>query len=184
MDYFKEKADEAKQKEEVEFMPNWASKENASYAAYKATEQLKSEKLRFIREHSRPTQFRSKKTYQITGREAARAVDISPQTLTQSSTYSQAFNQYLERVNQDLLELKEARIKQSKQSRSRGPEAKNKNELVEENKRLKARVKELEALNAKDQVEHSINMLSPEVRAKLFIKQDQRIGNVTTLSKK
>jgi hypothetical protein len=184
MDYFKDLADEAEQKAVEDFMPEWASKNNASYSAYKATERLKGERILYINKHSKPTHFKTKKTYQITGREIARAIDIAISTLITTSTYSVKYSGYLGSVNEELTDLKDKRIFKSKQSYSRGPIARSKDMLVEEVRQLKSEIKSLREKNAIEQVEHAINMLHPDVAELLILEQQPQSTKITRIGKK
>ncbi|MCJ8318580.1 MAG: hypothetical protein MJK12_03035 [Colwellia sp.] len=184
MDYFKDLADESEKKAVEDFMPEWASKNNASYSAYRATVRLKGERILYINKHSKLTHFKTKKTYHIAAREVARAIDIAISTLITSSTYSEDYSGYLGKVNKDLADLKDKRIFKSKQSYSRGPIARSKDMLVEEVRQLKSAVKSLEEKNAIEQVKHAINMLHPDVAELLILEQQPQFAKITRIGKK
>ncbi|MBO7928087.1 hypothetical protein J5X91_17780 [Pseudoalteromonas sp. K222D] len=184
MNYFKEMAEEAEQKKIVEELPCWVNKNNASFVAFNETERLRTERLMFINKHTKTINFRSKKSYQISGREVARAVGIAASTLLTTSTYSVKYSKYLERINTELEEKKTQRIAKTTKSKSRGPIARNKDELVEEVKRLDAKLKTLETKNVIEQVEQAINMLHPEIANILILNQTRKTANISHIKPK
>ena len=50
MEYFEQKLEQVKQREEL---PSWVSESNASYKAWKATEKKKGERIIYIKNHSK-----------------------------------------------------------------------------------------------------------------------------------
>ncbi|MCC9660705.1 hypothetical protein LPA49_09000 [Pseudoalteromonas sp. MB41] len=184
MDYFKELAEKAEQKVLEEQTPSWVNKNNASLVAYNETERLRCERIMFINKHSRAINFRSKKNYQISGREVARAVGISASTLLTTSTYSGEFTKYLGDINKELEKKKNQRIAKVVKSKSRGPIVQSKDELVEKVKKLEAKVKYLESKNVIEQVEQAVNMLHPEIANILVLNQTRNVANISHLKPK
>ena len=166
--YFEKKADEAIKNDEQQ-LPEWVSKQNASYDAYICIDALKEERMSFINNHQRKSNYKSKKVYQISGAEVARKINLANATLLCTSAYSSAVSQYLEQVNKDLQQKKEHRLQKTHQHKSRGPVARNKDELVAEVVALKKKVKEIEEQDVKEQVTEIFNQLNINVRVRLHI---------------
>lgn len=169
MEYFE---DLLKNESELpEKLPDWVNRLNASYPAWKLVKRIKAERLSYISKHLKPSDYRVKKAYQISGSEIAKEIGISKVTLLSTSTYSNAFKGYLTDVNAELAKAKEMRIAKTRISKSRGPIAKNKDELVEETKHLKEEISVLEQRNAVEQIEKIIDSLQPDIDDLLFVKQ-------------
>ena len=163
LEYFSEKAIAHDGKN----LPDWASSKNKSLAAYQAVECLYEEKLKFIRENSRKSDFRRKSDWQINGAELARAVDAKLPTIMHNKVYSHHLKTHLISKNEALEKQMVAKIKSARERRSRGPVMRNKDELVDEIQALKSRVKELEALNAEAQVSTVVSKLTLPILKKL-----------------
>ena len=113
----------------------------------------------------------------------ARKINIAQTTLLPTSKYSDEFKNYLANTNADLAESMAARIKQTTSSKSRGPIARNKDELVDEVRDLQRRLKTLEAENAMAQAEHVISMLHPDIKELLCIRQTTQNINILDFKK-
>ena len=183
MDYFNNKADK-KEKKVKETLPEWVSEENASYAAYKATEKLKGVKISYIKEHTKKSHFKIKKNWHIFARRVAEDINIAVSTLISRSSYSDEYSKYLEEINSDLEALKNERIKGSEKNKSRGAIARNKDELVAEVTDLKVENKLLKEKNAIEQVEYAINMLHSNVADLLLLRQQPQSSKIIHLGKK
>lgn len=166
--YFEKKADEALNDGEQQ-LPEWVSKQNASYDAYICINALKEERISFINNHQRKNSYKSKKVYQISGAEVARKINVANTTLLCTSAYSSAISQYLDQVNKELQQKKERRLQKTQQLKSRGPVARNKDELVAEVTTLKKKVKEIEERNVEEQVTEIFNQLNLNVKVRLHI---------------
>lgn len=170
LQYFEDLANQAKEQEQL---PDWVNPKNASFKAYKCINALKEERHTYIRRHCRPTHFKQKKSYQISGAEVARTIEIAKPTLLKTSTYSAAVKCYLEQVNNELMQAMEARLRKTATLKSRGPIAQRKDELVEQIQALKKENQSLKIANAEQQVEAIFNQLSLPVRKKLHIKSGE-----------
>lgn len=151
--------------------PEWVSDDNSSAAVYEALVDLIKEREDYINRHKYSTHFKSKKSYQITGREVARRADLSSTTVLRSSSYSKGFMDYLnDVVNPYLLKKKDERVKKfSSIRKSRGRYESTKSQLVEVTGSLHNRVKAMEKKNAEEQVNALIRRLRPEIRKLLFV---------------
>lgn len=176
MEYFEQKLEQVKQREEL---PSWVSESNASYKAWKATEKKKGERIIYIKIHSKESHYKLKGSYQITGSEVAREAGIGKVTLLSTSAYSKSFKTYLKSVNEELELLKNARLEKAKKSQNRGLAGKTKKEVIAHAGSYKDKYESLLKSNTVEQVEQAINMLHPDVAAILIVKQAEPKGNVT-----
>lgn len=156
---------------EAERRPKWVSEGNSSVAVYDALLALVKEKEDYINSHRHATHFKSKNSYQITGRAVARRASLSSTTVLRSSSYSKDFMDYLNVVvNPALLKKKDERVKKfSSVTKSRGRYESTKAQLVEVTSYLNDRVKALEKKDTEKQVNAVINKLRPEIRKLLFL---------------
>lgn len=183
MDYF-EKAATKQRENPLEEAPGWVSRTNASYDAWKALQSLKRERLNYIKNHSKPSAYRTNKTFQISGSEVANKVGMSKVTLLSTSSYSEAFKQYLAETNAILLRTKEQRVEKSRRSKSRGPIARSKDELVTEVKLQKEEIERLEKMNVTQQIEQIIEILHPDIAEILFLEQKRPTKNIAPFRRK
>lgn len=151
--------------------PSWISENNSSITVYNALIALIEQKKDFINSHRYVTHFKSKNSYQITGREVARKAGLSSTTVLRSSTYSGDFMRYLnDVVNPDLVKLKNERVEKfGKAKKPRGRYESTKSHLVEVAGSLSLQLKVLEKRDAEKDVNAVINRLRPEIRKLLFI---------------
>ncbi len=168
MDYLKKRVEESAKNQDPD-QPGWVSKKNASLKAWKYVEKLKKEKALYIKRHHNITDYLTKKTYQIKGSDIANDLNISRSSLMNTSTYSPHFKKYLEGVNEDLGAAKEAQLKKSKNSPSRGSIRNSKEELVRVNTELRKRVAELEAQKTEELVCRAFDQLPLPIKRKLGI---------------
>lgn len=182
MDYFEELVTNGK-KDIADIHPDWVDKNNASYSAWKATELLKGERLTYIKSHGKISHYKTKNKFQITGSEVARKINIAKTTLLATSKYSEEFKKYLVNTNADLAESMAARIKQTTSSKSRGPIARNKDELVDEVRNLQQKLKNLEKENAVAQAEHVLSMLHSDIKDLLCIRPTTQNKNIIDFRK-
>lgn len=101
--------DKSKKKE----LPDWISKDNSSYAAYKAILSLEQEKKLFIKKHKLKSQYRAIYNYQISKSDVGRIVGKKPQPLFNSNSYSEKLSTFFDTTNESLEKLKVARINSS-----------------------------------------------------------------------
>jgi phosphomannomutase len=167
MNYLKKRIHEAENEKKKEH-PDWVSSKNATLRAWEYVEQLKKEKMLYIKRHHKITDFITQKTYQIKGAEVALALNINRASLMNTSNFSPKFRVYLESVNSELEASKEAKLKKHKSS-SRGPIKSSKDDLVAINKKLKKRVAELEKLKTEKLVRYAFDQLPLPVKQKLGI---------------
>ncbi len=168
MDYLKKRIEGAETTQEA-VPPIWVSDKNASLKAWQYVEQIKKEKALYIKRHHNITDYLTKKPYQIKGADIANALKISRSSLMNTSNYSPHFKKYLEGVNEDLGAAKEAQLKKSKNSPSRGSIRNSKEELVRVNTELRNRVAELEAQKTKELVCRAFDQLPLPIKRKLGI---------------
>lgn len=168
MEYLRKRMSENEQVSPSD-IPDWVTKTNASFRAWEYVEKLKKEKMLYIKRHHNITDFTTKKKYQIKGSEVAAAIKVNRSSLMNTSTYSPDFRAFLEAVNSELVAAKETKLNKSKRSPSRGSIRNSKEELVETNRELKRRIKEIEQLKIEELVRHSFDQLPLPVRRKLGI---------------
>lgn len=147
MEYLKKRA-EAGAGKGLEDRPDWVSDRNASAAAWQCVEDMKREKTFYIRRHRTPTDFLVKKNYQIKGSEVAAALGMNRATLMNTSSYSPHFRQYLDAMNADLEEAKNAKLKRVEHPTATGTRKSRKDDLVSLVKELRMKNEELRALAA------------------------------------
>lgn len=167
MDYFENLA--KKETIDNEILPDWVNLGNASYRAWKATQELQRDRLKYIGKHTKPSDYKIKSKYLIYGAEVAEVAKIARATLTSTSTYSKGFSEYLGEINKELEAAKEQRLSKTSVSKSRGPIARTKDDLVSEVTTLRKQINELKQKNAREQVEHTLRLLDPEVRSTLML---------------
>ncbi len=145
MGYLKKRVEAVKQAnaEDLE-QPKWVSEKNGSAEAWRCAERLKKEKKLFIQRHKSPTNYLVKKHYQIKGAEVARAAGISRTVLMNTSTYSGPFRKYLDGVNAELRDAKNAQIKQAENPTAGGLHRTKRQNLIERIKQDEQKISELE----------------------------------------
>jgi len=168
MNYIKNRANKDTIETE-EVYPEWVSERNASLRAWQYVEEQKKTTALYIKRHHKVTDFLTQKTYKIKGSEIADALGINRTTLMNTSTYSGAFEKYLDNVNKKLEQAKDAKLKKARKAPSRGTIRNSKDELVEANKKLKDRVDELESQKTEELVRYAFDQLPLPVRKKLGI---------------
>ncbi len=87
--------------------PNWVSDSNSSSAAYEAIQSLYQQKLRYIRQHSKKTDFIKKSTCEISKSEVARVAGVNMQAIFHSVNYAGALQKELTEKNDMLLKSKQ-----------------------------------------------------------------------------
>ena len=166
MEYLKNKAKSKPATNETK-LPDWVSKSNSSFKAWQYVEELKKEKSLSIKRHHKATDFLTKKTHQIKGSDIAKALCISRASLMNTSSYSESFRQYLEKVNRELEEAKNAKLKNTSQSASRGSIRNRKDELMTMNTDLKKRLSALENQKTEELVRYAFDQLPLNIKRKL-----------------
>ncbi len=169
MDYMKKRVQNNDTEEPKEEHPDWASERNASLKAWQYVEGQKKEKARYIKRHHKITDYQIQKPYQIKGSEVAKALNMNRSSLMNTSAYSEDFKTYLDDVNTELEASKNAKLKKSRKSPSRGSIRNSKSELVQSNDELKKRVTELESQKTEELVRYAFDQLPLPVKKKLGI---------------
>lgn len=147
MEYLKKRA-EAGAGKGLEDRPDWVSDRNASAAAWQCVEDMKREKALYIRRHRTPTDFLVKKNYQIKGSEVAAALGMNRATLMNTSSYSPHFRHYLDAINANLEDAKNAKLKQAEHPTAAGVRKSRKDDLLNLVRELRAENETLKSLAA------------------------------------
>lgn len=167
--YFKEAGNNNESPREN--FPEWTSDENVSRKAWTYVESAREERLKYIRQHNRVTDFSSRGSYRIKATEVARHAGVTRASLMHTSSYSSAFSAYLNEVNTQLEREKEVVLNRSaKVGQSRGSIRNSKDELIEVNARLKKRVEELELQNIEKMVTVILDSMPLPLKKKLGMK--------------
>ncbi|WP_114325131.1 hypothetical protein [Candidatus Colwellia aromaticivorans] len=121
-----------------EGVPDWVSEKNASLKAYNIINELKLEKLTFIKKHSKVTDYRKKGNYQIKIQDIVRQMKEGRTGVFQSNSYSTDLKKYFKEINDELEKKMNARIK-----KKGGLLAKNKITIVKKAQSLQQEYDEL-----------------------------------------
>lgn len=151
---------------EIKF-PDWVSTQNASMKAWEQVEREKQIRELFIKTHHHATDYLIKSNYLIKPSEIAKAIGIHRSTLVHSSSYSEAFSKYLDGVNSELEHKKNEAV--TRAGKSRGPIPVNKDNLLIENRKLKARLEKLELMKTQELISHAFDQLPLPIKKKLGI---------------
>lgn len=143
--------------------PNWVSDSNSSGAAYQAIQSLYQQKLRYIHQHSKKTDFIKKSTYEISKSEVARVVGVKMQAIFHSVNYASALQKELTDKNDKLLKSKESK----QASRYAGEKGKTKDELIQKVRELKARDKLISKTTTDEVLELTLQRLPLDVKRNL-----------------
>lgn len=143
--------------------PNWVSDSNSSGAAYEAIQNLYQQKLRYIRQHSKKTDFIKKSNYEISKSEVARVVGVKMQAIFHSVNYAGALQKELTEKNDKLLMSKESKLT----SRYAGEKGKTKDELIQKVRELKARDKLISKTTTDEVFELTLQRLPLDVKRNL-----------------
>ncbi|NOU52603.1 hypothetical protein HG263_19040 [Pseudoalteromonas sp. JBTF-M23] len=109
IDILNEQIGQSEPKEET--LPAWVNPENGSKKAYDAINELKLEKLSYIKTHYLVADFKAKKRYKITQIEVAKKITMARTGLFTHGSYSNDLNKYLTEVNEVLENEKINRVK-------------------------------------------------------------------------
>lgn len=143
--------------------PNWVSDSNSSGAAYEAIQSLYQQKLRYIRQHSKKTDFIKKSNYEISKSEVARVVGVKMQAIFHSVNYAGALQKELAEKNDKLLKTKESKLA----NLYAGEKGKTKDELIQKVRELKARDKLLSKTTSDEVLELTLQRLPLDVKRNL-----------------
>lgn len=164
-DYLDEFLDEDAQEEptEQQVRQDWVSNSNSSGAAYEAIQALYKQKLRYIRQHTKKTDFRKKSTYEISKSEVARVLGVTPNSIFHSVNYAPKLTVELGDKNDKLLKSKESKLARL----FTGEKAKTKDELIQKVRELKARDKLLSKTTTDEVLELTLQRLPLDVKRNL-----------------
>lgn len=135
-DYLNNYLDSDELEDEIqEELPLWVSADNLSLKAYRLIQELRLEKLLYIANNSKKSDFKRVGRFTINQSEVAKFLGCSPQGLFSSTTsnYSADLTDYFNGVNKELEEKKELRIELKK----RGLQNRSKDQLISEVKQQK-----------------------------------------------
>lgn len=155
--YFEEKADEK---------PDWVSDQNCSHKIYRAFLTLEEEKRDYINRHRLKGDFKKKKSYTFSMREASLKAGIKHTNVTSLRRFDD-IKTFFEELNLKLTKEKEERLEKF-QRRSRGKYESSKGELVEEITKVKKEYKGLEKKDAEAQINALLSKMKPDVKKLLF----------------
>lgn len=162
LDEFLDK-DELKASTATPIRPNWVSDSNSSGAAYEAIQCLYQQKLSYIRQHSKKTDFKNKSTFEISKSEVARVLGVKMQSIFHSVNYADKLKDELDGKNDKLLKSKENKLA----SRYAGEKGKTKNELIQKVRELKARDKLISKTTTDEVLELTLQRLPLDVKRHL-----------------
>ncbi|MDP5134772.1 hypothetical protein ORJ04_02290 [Rheinheimera baltica] len=94
----------------AEKLPLWVDKNNASYSAYNAINEIKQAKFRFIHGHSKERDYNKKSNFLVSKAEVATRIGKTPQSIFHASAYSAHLSTYFDEVNETLLAAKNKKI--------------------------------------------------------------------------
>ena len=157
----------AKEEEEENVLPDWVSPKNLTLAAYEHINQTKTERLRYIKRHNQPKDYKKKSLYQITASEVARELGAATTTLTSTSAYSPALKAYLQKINEELEQAKENKLKIHKRTLSGGLQQRKKDDLKQELKEAREELAHLKQYNALEQAREVFAAMPLPIKRKL-----------------
>ena len=140
-----------------EVLPSWVSAENLSLKAYRKIQELRLEKLLYIANNTKKSDFKRMRRFKINQSEVAKFIGCAPQGLFSSTTskYSGDLTKYLYMVNAELEEKKELKIERKK----RGLQNRSKEQLISEVKQQKSEAK----LHFEKAAEDAFSLLKSEM---------------------
>ena len=168
MDYLKERSKKSTDKQKTQ-PPGWTSDENYSLKAWEKIEELKKEKAKYIKNHTKVTDFLIQKNYRIKGEDIAKALNANRSSLMNTSDFSPKLKQHLDKTNAILDKAKDLQLEKKKKNPSRGSIKNSKAELVKANTALRKKVEKLEAQKTEELVSRTFDELPLPIKKKLGI---------------
>jgi hypothetical protein len=144
-------------------LPNWATPNNSSLAAYNAIQSIYKERLEYIRTHKKKAHFSKKYTYQINKSEVARAIGKNkPNAIFHTVEYAESLTKEFIDKNEALLLAKN----KSTASGNSGLNQKTKSDLVADLKK-RDRYKEIAESRADEILDLTLSRLSLDTKIQL-----------------
>ena len=157
MGYFEDKAEDK---------PNWVTDKNCSIKIYQAFLALEKEKRDYISKHRLKGDFKKKKSYTFSMREASQKAEIKHTNVTSLSRFED-IKAFFEQINVQLTKEKDERLKKFA-GKSRGKYESSKDELIERITIVKKVNKGLEKKDIEAQINHLMSKMRPEIKRLLF----------------
>jgi hypothetical protein len=145
-----------------EILPDWVSENNSSLKAYRKINELKLDKLDYIKRHSKVSDYRKKSNYSISNQDVIDALQMGRSGLFGHNSYAEALKGYLKSTNEELEQKKSSRLKKG------GLLAKDKKTVV---KKAQSLQQEYDALKNKKLSEFYDDLVN-----KMPIKDRQKLG--------
>lgn len=146
-----------------EELPSWVSNNNNSLPAYRAIEKMNKEKEAFIKRNGLQSLYVRKANYHISKSVIARMVGCAAQPLFHSAKYSKHLEKHLNKINKELVEKKEKRLRRGRG----GVNYKQRKTLVKDYQKATKGLKELQHLTVDEVYKKTIDNLSLDIKIKL-----------------
>lgn len=162
-DFLIEENDQQPESTEVGKKLEWVKLHPTAEEAYNAINNIRDEKLRYIRGHPDRASYKYKKYWTISKAEVARRVGKESQPLFNSNKYSVGLKNYFNDVNEKLHVAKESRINKP----NKGYQHKTKEELKNSTIKLTKENKKLLQNTCEELYEKMLNDIPLDVKRKL-----------------
>ncbi|GFD67916.1 hypothetical protein [Alteromonas sp. KUL106] len=144
----------------------WIKLHPTAEKAYKAINNLKEEKLRYIRGHPNQNSYETKKHWTFTKAEVGRKIGKESQPLFNSNTFSEGLTEHYDNAIKELHKSKEDRLKKT----NKGYQHRTKEELVNSTKTLTDENKKLLQNTCEELYERFLNDIPLDIKRKLGLK--------------
>ena len=141
----------------------WVNLHPTAEEAYKAINNIKKEKLRYIRGHPNKSSYKVQKYWTISKAEVGRKIGKESQPLFNSNTFSKGLSLYFDKVNDDLHKSKEDRLNKP----NKGYQHKTKEELKNSTIKLTNENKKLLQNTCEELYRRMLNDIPLDVKRKL-----------------
>jgi len=145
-----------------EVLPSWVSENNSSLKAYRKINELKLDKLDYIKKHSKVSDYRRKSNYSINNQEVIDSLQMARSGLFSHNSYAKDLKEYLKLTNDELEKKKNDRLKKG------GLLAKDKKTVV---KKAQSLQQDYDALKNK-----KLSEFYDDLAEKMPIKDRQKLG--------